>query len=309
MGEAKRKLAVVENGPCPCGSSRRACECCYKERQWHKPAAILGLRSLPKTSAVKKCYMRDLRSCGGGVSREHLISKSVILVLKADGDFSVSGMPWLPEGEARVLAPNNLAANCLCVDHNSALSPLDESARFFFSALKRCLDREAASMHYLLSGHDIERWLLKTAKAFAVSGNLARGLQRLSGAFSSDIQVLDMIDNPKSWPKDTGLYCVMSAGDVTYNHNRFQLAPYTNARGELAGLGVNIMGLDFVLMLEPPDLTLSPHLQQATYRPGQIIVTFSKSINCIGLSWEDGHPHPNTLSLSFVREVAPCWPP
>ena len=106
------------------------------------------------------------------------------------------------------------------------------------------------SKRYLVSGYDLERWLLKTIKALAVSGNLARGRQRLSGDFSSDIQVLDMLDDPKKWPKGAGLYCIMLAGQMTQNYNRFQIAPYMNARDELSGLGINIMGLDFVLMLE-----------------------------------------------------------
>lgn len=305
MGEARRKRAAIENGPCRCGSSKRALGCCYNGREWHKSAAVLGLKALPRKSVVEKCYMRELHSCGGGISGEHLISKSVILVLKADGDFSVSGLPWLPEGEAKVLAPNNLTANCLCVDHNSALSPLDDAARYFFAALKLCLDREADAMRYIISGHDVERWLLKTIKAFGVSGNLARGQQRLSGAFASDIQVLEMLDNPAKWPGGAGLYCVMNAGDLTHNHNRFQLAPYMNTRDELNGLGVNIMGLDFVLMLEPPDITLSPHLQRATFRPGQIIVTFAKSANWIVISWDDGKPHTDTMSLKFMGNVGP----
>ena len=76
--------------------------CCYDGRVWHKPPALLGLRDLPPKSVVEKCYMKELRSCDGGISGEHLISESVILLLKADGDFSVSGLPWLDDGEVPV---------------------------------------------------------------------------------------------------------------------------------------------------------------------------------------------------------------
>ena len=57
--------------------------------------------------------MKELGSCVGPISGEHIISKSVILVLRADGDFSISGLPWLEAGEEKILAPNNLEANCL----------------------------------------------------------------------------------------------------------------------------------------------------------------------------------------------------
>jgi hypothetical protein len=308
MGEANRKRAAIGNASCPCGLPRIARECCYNGRDWLKRHAVLGLKALPQKSIVKKCYMKELGSCDGLLSGEHLISESVILVLKADGDFSVAGLPWLPEGGAKIVGPKSLTANCLCQKHNSALSPLDDAARYFFSALKLCLDREAEDRRYLVSGHDLERWLLKTIKAFAVSGNLARGQQRLSGAFASDIHVLEMLDDPTSWPEGAGLYCVMRAGDTTYNHNRLQLAPYTNVKDELSGFGVNIMGLDFVLMLEPPDMTVRPDLKGAEFRPGQIMITFANSVNWIAISWEDGKPHDNTMSLKFVRNVDPATP-
>jgi hypothetical protein len=247
--------------------------------------------------------MKELGSCDGGISGEHLISESVILLLKADGDFSVSGLPWLDDGETKIVGPKSLTANCLCRKHNSALSPLDDAALFFFSSLKFCLDREADSMRYLVSGHDIERWLLKTLKAMATSGNLARGRERLSGAFASDVQVLDMLDDPRHWPEGAGLYCVMNAGDRTENQNRFQLAPFTNPHGELSGLGANILGLDFVLMLEPPILSESPMLAKAEFRPSQILVTYPTATNWIAISWDDGKVRANTMSLKFLREV------
>jgi hypothetical protein len=303
MGEAKRRNAERAKAPCPCGSSKPAGECCFNGRYFHKPSAMLGLKALPIKSSVERCYMKELRSCDGGISGEHLISESVILVLKADGDFSVSGLPWLSEGEAKILGSKSLTANCLCSKHNSVLSPLDAAALYFFSALKLCLDREADSMRYLLSGHDLERWLLKTAKAMAASGNLARGRHRLSGAFASDVQVLDMLDDPKHWPEGSGLYCVMNAGDVTANHNRFQLVPYTNSREEISGLGVNFMGLDFILLLEPSDFSLIPQLKRATFRPNQIVISFPFSTNWIALSWEDGKQHTRSLELKHLRNL------
>jgi len=113
MGEAKRRREAVLNGPCPCGSTKVARRCCFNGRDWHKPPAVLGLKAFPPASKVEKCYMKELGSCVGPISGEHIISKSVILVLRADGDFSISGLPWLEAGEEKILAPNNLEANCL----------------------------------------------------------------------------------------------------------------------------------------------------------------------------------------------------
>jgi hypothetical protein len=186
--------------------------------------------------------MKELGSCVGPVSGEHIVSEAVIRVLMADGDFSISGLPWLTPGEAKILPPQSLRANCLCTKHNSALHPLDDAAKYFFASLKSFLEHDTGSRHALVSGHDIERWLLKTAKAAAVSKNLARGRERLSGAFSRDEAILDMLDSPHRWPEGAGLYCTMNAGDRTFNHSRFQLQPLTNEQEDIEALALNILG-------------------------------------------------------------------
>jgi hypothetical protein len=85
--------------------------------------------------------MKELGSCVGPISGEHIISESVCRVLMADGDFSISGLPWLEAGEAKILAP--LTAKCLCVKHNSALHRLDDAAQYFFASLKSYLELDA----------------------------------------------------------------------------------------------------------------------------------------------------------------------
>jgi len=183
--------------------------------------------------------MKELGSCVPPISGEHLITESVAQVLMAGGEFSLSGVPWLEEGEEKILPPPT--ANCLCVKHNSALHPLDDAARYFFASLKSYLEQDAGLRHAIASGHDIERWLLKTAKAVAVSKNLAKGREPLSGVFARDAAILDMLDNPGHWPDGAGLYCVMNTGEMTQNQPRFQLQPFTNDQGEIEVLGFNIL--------------------------------------------------------------------
>ena len=143
----------------------------------------------------------------------------------------------------------------------------------------------------LFPGHDLERWLLKTAKAAAVSKNLARGRERLSGAFSRDEALLDMLDDPRHWPEGAGLYCTMNTGDMTENTPRFQFQPLTNDDDEIEALAINIMGFRFVLLLEALDLNKYPFLQGARYRPSRILISYPASTNWVTLSWEDGKAH------------------
>jgi hypothetical protein len=247
--------------------------------------------------------MKELGACGGGLSGEHLISESVIRLLAGDGEFRISGTPWLAEGEWKAIGPKSLTANCLCERHNGSLHPLDDAALFLFRSLKAAFEEDEKSADYLVSGHDIERWLLKTLKALATSGNLAAGRQRLAGEFATDIRLLDMLGDVQSWPQSAGLYCVMRTGDLTYNHNHFQIAPLTNLRGEINGLWTNMVGLSFVLFLEPALLPHIPELARAVFRPGKIIVRHPSSIQEVILSWDDGKRHRDEMSLAFVRRV------
>jgi hypothetical protein len=304
MGEAKRKREAVVNGPCPCGSTKPARICCFSGHGWHKPPAILGLKTLPTASRVDRCYMKELGSCIAPISGEHLISESVIRVLMADGGFSISGVPWLEAGEEKSLPPQSLKTNCLCVKHNSALHPLDDAAKYFFASLKSSLELDAGSRHALLSGHDIERWLLKTVKAVAVSKNFAIGRKPLSGVFSLNETIVEMLDRPTQWPDGAGLYCIMNTGETTVNNPRFQIQPLTNEQGDIEALVLNILGLRFVLLFEPPNIDKHPFLLGAKYRPGRIAISYPSSTNWVTLSWDDGNAH-EPLTLQFLQSVQP----
>lgn len=303
MGEAKRKRDAVLGGPCPCGSARVARECCFNGRDWHRTASVLGLQKLEPADSIERCYMNELGSCVGPISGEHLISQSVIEVLKGDGGFSISGVPWLEKGEEKIIGAQSLRANCLCTKHNSALSPIDAVARHFFASLKAFLEADAAEPRMaLISGHDLEVWLLKTAKALAVSGNLARGDEKLSGAFAQDHALIAMLDDPAAWPESAGLYCLMSEGDMILNHSRFQLVPWLNEAEEIVALQVSILGLIFLLLLEPLDIAIFPTLANARYRPSRIEIRHPASESWVSLSWQDGREH-DVLRVEFVRDV------
>jgi hypothetical protein len=246
--------------------------------------------------------MKELGSCVSPISGEHIISESVIRVLMADGDFSISGLPWLEAGEEKILAPGNLTAKCLCSKHNSTLHRLDDAAQYFFASLKSYLTLGPGSRHAIVSGHDIERWLLKTAKAAAVSKNFASGREPLSGAFSRDDVILDMLDSPRQWPEGAGLYCIMNSGDVTVNHPRFQIQPLTNGQGEIEAMALNIFGLQFVLLLEFLDVAKYPFLREAKYRPARIVISYPLSTNRVTMSWEDDKTHED-LTIRFVPRM------
>jgi hypothetical protein len=128
------------------------------------------------------------------------------------------------------------------------------AAKHFFSSLSESFDETTTQIRSIVSGHDLERWLLKTLRAFAVSGNLGIGRQRLPGQLSIEAAFVEMLDDPLSWPDGAGLYCTMRRGDLATNRPRFRLQPLTNDCGEVAAITVEMMGLTFALRLEPPEV-------------------------------------------------------
>lgn len=305
MGDAKKAMRRRVDGPCACGSGKPGASCCFTGGWWRKPPAILGLRGMKPGGALSKCYMASLNSCGNRISGEHLISEGVIKVLQGDGSFTVSGLPWLAPGVEKKLSPGNLTANVLCTVHNSAISPLDAAAINLFAPLKSALEKTGPNDEVVVSGHDIERWFLKTAQAMAASGNLSQNQIRLGGTFASGADIIDLIDDPTAWPLGSGLYCVMPFGETAEKRPQFQLQPLLNDKWEIIGLGLNVLGIRFVLLLDFNARALRNELRGAVYRPGGIKVINPGCVKHVTLSWLDPGAGRDTLYLNFLREIDP----
>jgi hypothetical protein len=159
-------------------------------------------------------------------------------------------------------------------------------------------------MPYLFSGHDVERWLLKTLKAMAVSPNLARGRERLPGTFHRDISVIEMLDDHRAWQPSAGLYFVMTTGARFVNTPRFRLQPwFDNAQQEIIGLWASFVGLEFVMMIAAPTIAAVPTIGNWLYRPSGLEISIGGSRCSIEFSWEDSLPH-RPIQFAFEKSVA-----
>lgn len=104
--------------------------------------------------------------------------------------------------------------------------------------------------HALVSGHDIERWLLKTAKAAAVSKNLSRGRA------TPFRRVLARLRNTRHAPRPGPL----AGGGRTLLHDEYRRPDVESPALAIAAahqrsrrhrsLGVKHLGLRFVLLLD-----------------------------------------------------------
>lgn len=290
MGEAKRRLSRLKAAPCRCTSGQPAGQCCLVGNYWHKRPAVLQLKIPASGHRHPNCYLESLGTCSEKISGEHLVSKAVLKILRKSG-LVVSGLPWA-EGEIKI-GLETLTANCLCTKHNSDLSGLDSEAARFFEAIRACDLNTGPALNYIFSGHDIERWLLKTIVAMAVSKNLVRNKNLLSGSFYANLDVSKMLLEPLEWPADTGLYCMLKQGDRIARADHFQLQPLTTEQeGEIAGVFASIQGISFALFMVPMK---KESIAQYTYRPRQIQIKTDSGLNVIELSWE------NFKASNFVR--------
>jgi hypothetical protein len=179
----------VRTGRCPCGSGRgaRGCHADRTQDLWLLPASAPLLSGPRSGHRNERCYAAASEDCSPKVSREHWLSADILRTLTHGKTVTVEGAPW-QRGRRQEFTPKALAANVLCERHNNGLAPLDAVAGRAFDVLRRYqADQRTApaprgSQFALVSGEDLQRWLLKVlwgataAGAFADDGKPVRAL-------------------------------------------------------------------------------------------------------------------------------------
>jgi hypothetical protein len=177
--------------------------------------------------------------------------------------------------------------NCLCTAHNTALSPLDAEAGRFYRALEDCLHGRVSPRHrFLFSGHDIERWLLKTLLGLAASKNLAenRG-ERLPGFFTDEISIPELLQDPSTWRTPMGIYFPQKLGANIRIGPEFGLAPLSSEKKEIGGLISSIQGFQVVLVIVPSTVIEGSSLDGVMYRLENLHINLVDGKRSVNLSW------------------------
>lgn len=159
---------------------------------------------MPPTVYEKKCWAECLGDCSGGLSREHIISKSFF-----EGEpISVKGLDWTQE-EERKIGLSSAVSKVLCRAHNSRLSSLDaeiKKARKHFRKFSDLVikDKQAEEFVGTIDGTKFERWLLKTTI------NFMRASPRKYSNFFPDYLLTEMAFGitPFNYSTGQGLYTV-----------------------------------------------------------------------------------------------------
>src|SRR5258708_7122503 len=159
----------LANGPCPCGSGAYARKCCWRGMgRWEK-APLSPIEMRETGFAHNRCYLSSFGNCGTKMTREHFISRNILekitlSTLKFENAAHFSG-----GRETLEIGVDGFSSKILCDHHNSALSTLDTAAGLAFSriealtgdVLRSTTSKEAIKSLYIVSGIDLERWLLK----------------------------------------------------------------------------------------------------------------------------------------------------
>ncbi len=111
---------------------------------------------------MSNCFLKDYGNCGGKISSEHYISKTVLEAISPKGAIQISGLPWQTPQILQSIGIGSLVSNILCKKHNEALSKFDSAAGKFFRALDSA-DKRPQELPPLstFDGPLIERWFLK----------------------------------------------------------------------------------------------------------------------------------------------------
>jgi hypothetical protein len=291
MGEAKRRKRL----PCICGTGRPAGDCCWTAHGYHKKPVVVDLHNTGLTGKHDRCYMSATGACDTKISGEHLISHSVLKVL-AEKQVEVSGTPWLKPGDKKMLPFSALTTNALCQRHNSLLSPIDSVGAALFEAIQKCGTTDTGpGLLFLLSGHDVERWMLRSLAIFGVSGNFAIDGAVIDQNFVDRLRIVELLEDPKQWKKPLGFYLTRGLGHQFWRRDNIQIAPVVKTGGdEIMGITLDLQGLEFALLAADHDVT-GTGLDKALYRPAAFVFDMDGTRHRIQLSWEDGLSHQDVI--------------
>jgi hypothetical protein len=210
------------------------------------------------------CYAKELSDCSTDISREHYISKA--LLIEMGGKPQVAGFSFQPQDTLRKIGVEALTSRILCKRHNNCLSPLDTGAQRCLGAL-RAFDADLqddgtpTSDEVMINGADLERWMLKVL----IGMNHARILDSIS--VRRNASMIRILFGRERWPSDWGLY-VLARQEVRHAFAGIEILTRTIG-DEIWAADFDIAGFPFMLSLGKPRRGGRAHL----YRPAGLILS------------------------------------
>jgi hypothetical protein len=275
------------NQICPCGSRRKAGRCCLSSSgTWFKSPSVIT-PALPRTGFKNPaCYASQLEDCSRDLSKEHFVSESILKLLAPSGEVTVAGLNWQSTGETKSVPIATFASRVTCRRHNQALSPLDSTMAAVVSAIRLadpgCSDVSVpCKKRILVSGNDIERWLLKLVIGATFSNN-ALDKNAIPGA-------VEYLYGLREVSKGFGLHLTLAIDKtkpVTLRRQDLCVEFMSDAvTSTLLSVQVAIHGVPMWLVFDPLRTTAAGML----WRPTELILCADVVTSTILLSWVGGN--------------------
>jgi hypothetical protein len=161
---------------------------------------------------TNRCWASDVSECGGGLSREHYITRGIWL----GRGISVGGLPHL-KGERMDVTIEDIVARVLCKNHNAQLSSLDQALVDLVNCVREIARIRSVRAHtqvkrhreivFVVDGVAIERCVLKMVM------NVAHVLRRNMGDWVPPPWLPEVIFGKRALVEGAGLAICARVGD------------------------------------------------------------------------------------------------
>ena len=268
----------ARNDPCACGSGRKAKRCCLVDGHWVKQP----VRVLPESPATghsnPSCYLARFRDCSTKISREHYFSSGILSLISEEigGNIAATGLAWVERAPQDAVPADAFNAKVLCDRHNSGLGPLDDAATKLYRAICDLhLGWPDTAGRFLMSGHDLERWMLKVTIGILLTGQHQVKPDLLVKFDNISDKTLGQLLHPGrfDYRAGEGLYAVRTEAGGFIRSPTSGFTTHWADNQTLAGVTVELRGLRFVLSLSP-EMRIHPDYSSMTHRPERM--AFSK---------------------------------
>ncbi len=287
------RFSLPLDTPCPCGSKQPANKCCLGSSGFYKQPNNTTPKGKVTDISRERCYANPLKNCCNKLSGEHFISQNLLNHLNINNRLSISGLSWTGT-DTKTIPPSALASNILCERHNNVLSDLDSIALRLFHALdESVLSNTNKKKLILFSGHDLERWLLKTLCGLIASKSLV-----LTGNVEPDIprEWLEILYGKSKFTDETGLYICKTTGHAFSGVHGVEAQAIVK-KGKVSGLGLKICGYELVLSMSGfPSRVFDS--RDFAYRPLELYATRGEYEKSVVFSWE-GAADLGTITLNL----------
>lgn len=198
-----------------------------------------------KWSRNNVCFLHGHQQCGGRLSREHYISRTVLAGISGKGTVQIGGLPWQPQQTLQKIGIEALVSNVLCETHNAGLSDLDTAAGKLFRAIDAA-DKRPATLSAVtpVDGTLVERWFLKVLCGLAAAMGFNNGVVPAKWC--------DLLSG-EPWPKDWGLYVPAPIGTTVLATEFYIETLVRPDTKEVKAATFRVAGVYFTLVLGRPD--------------------------------------------------------